>query len=415
MIACLALISFYYAWRYSKTSADPDWSMFNLAGFTGSWWGRDFADCKSPGVHLWYYLLSRIAGVQKLKDTQKGVERVKFLHHFFIGIGCIVFYIVSDQPLAALILLVLAQSGWLLSFHGNVSDIPTVLIAIALVTPTPWLAFWIAAAAVFYEPKLLFTFAALIVIKGWWLFTLFLAVWGGLTILIFRKEQWFRWLWEATVTIPGRMTKERRDKKLYDFQPWFTAQGMIYIMPWLFLAAASSRESVWFWVPACIYLITLGLGYAIRQNHMIPLAAWIAVGMDNSMILPALALILADWTAAGYYLGDLWGRFYIGLQQRNAEAREAGEYLYPMTGTLWVNELHTAVYIYARKPVQFGLAEQIEIREVAHERRETMKRQWKKDPPNWVVTGVSAAVQFRGDGYRGVKQIGSMSIYNRIR
>ena len=417
---CLLLISFYYGWRYSKTSVDPDWAMFSLAGFTGSWYGRDFADCKSPGVHLWYYLLSRIAGVKKLEDTQRGVERVKFLHHFFIGLGCIVFYWTSHvagngSPLSALILLVLCESGWLLAFHGNVGDVSTVLLAIAMVCPVPWIAFWIAALAVFYEPKFLFAFIALIVIQGWWMPAILASIWGGVTILLFHKRQWFKWIWEGSFTIPMRMTKERKKKRFYGWQPFFTAKGMMYILPWLLLAVLYNSQPWYFWIPACLYLVTLGLGYAIRENHLIPLAAWIAVGWGGNMILPAILLVAADWISAGFYLGDIWARFYMGLAQRNEEARVVGELLKGRPGSLWVNELHTAVYIYARKPVPFGLCEQIEIRETAHERRALMKKRWLSHPPKWVVNGISAAVHFKGDGYQHVQDFGSMSIFQRVR
>jgi len=412
-ISTLAILAMYYGWRYSKTSVDPDWAMFNLYSFTGSLYGRDFADCKSPGVHLWYMFLGWIAGVRKL-ESRKAIERVKFLHHTFLGIGCIIFYLVSSQPLSALILLVLVESGWLLAFHGNVSDVPTVLVAIALVTPAPWIAFWIMAAAVFYEPKLLFAFGVLIVIKGWWLFTLLLLCWAGLIWLFCRKEDWFKWIWESSWTIPKRMDVVRRKEKLYDWMPFFTSKGFMYILPWVFLGVIFSGQPWWYWIPMCVYLITLGMGYAIRENHLIPLAAWLAVGWQGTAILPALALIWTDWISAGFYLGDIWMRHYQGLKERNAEARRVGEWLKGKAGALWVNELHSAVYIYARKPVPFGLCEQIEIREVAHERRNRMKIYFKMQPPEWVVCGLSAAITFRANGYRLAHEDGSMTVFEKV-
>ena len=70
MILILALVALWYAWRYSKSTIDPDWAMFNFEGFCNSWYGRDYLDCKTPLIHLWYWAIAKVVG--------KDVARVKF-------------------------------------------------------------------------------------------------------------------------------------------------------------------------------------------------------------------------------------------------------------------------------------------------------------------------------------------------
>ena len=88
-IPLLLLISLYTAWRYSKLEVDPDWAYFNLWGFTGAKYGKDFPDCKTPFIHLYYLGLSKIVGAD--------VSRIKFANHFLMGLGGIAVYLLSDN------------------------------------------------------------------------------------------------------------------------------------------------------------------------------------------------------------------------------------------------------------------------------------------------------------------------------
>ena len=112
-------------------------------------------------------------------------------------------------------------------------------------------------------------------------------------------------------------------------------------------------------------------------------------------------------------MGNIWERHYIGFAQQIESAKKAGEWLRDKPGILWVNGMHTEVYIYARKPVPYGLAEQIEIREVNHERREAMKVKWKRTVPDYVVETPSPAVQFTPNGYEGVAGGNFCTIYQK--
>jgi len=131
----------YQSYRYAKADIDPDWAYFNLTAFTGARYGRDFPDCKTPAIHLWYWLLAKIVGAD--------IGRVRFAHHMLLGSAAAL--VVGGA--GALALVVLLNSGWLLAFHGNVGQHPALFLAIALLAPSPWMAslFWLAA--VFFEPN----------------------------------------------------------------------------------------------------------------------------------------------------------------------------------------------------------------------------------------------------------------------
>lgn len=394
----LLSISLFHAWRYSKTSADPDWSYFNLWGFTGSAYGRDFADCKTPVIHLWYLALSKIVG--------RSIPRVKFANHFLIGSVGVLLYILTGNFSAALTYTVLINSGWLLAFHGNVSQLPAALIALAFVSPAP-LAFALWVLAVLTEPKLIFSFAVYAAGAGWW-FTVLLIPPGLLGYFLLRDRQWFRFIWESSVTIPARMSKNRKGDFYKAWIPWFTSNGLLHILPWAGLAILAKPDLL-YWLPALAYLAFIVSGKIVRQNHLIPLIPFIAFSGVNYVFL----LAVVDFLSAGLYFGNIWSRFYPALDDLNEEAEKVGAWLKEKPGTVYVNGIHSGIYIHTLRPVPFGFAEQIEIREVAKERREEMVRLWKEAPPDWVVDGFMQGIKFRPSGYQRVAVIGENMIYKK--
>jgi hypothetical protein len=395
----LFAIALFTAWRYSKTSIDPDWAYFNLWGFTGSIYGRDFADCKTPLVHLWYLGLSKLVG--------RNIARVKFANHFLIGsVGALLYFITGDF-MGALAYTVLVNSGWLLAFHGNVGQVPAALIALAFAYPplAPWL--WIVS--VLYEPKLIFSFVVYAVLSGWG-FTVLLIPAGLLGYLLFKDKQWFKWIWESSITIPMRMSKNRKGDFYKLFMPWFTSNSVLFLAPWLGLAVLAKPDFP-YWLPALVYVLFIASGKVVRQNHFIPLIPFIAFsGMDY-----VLLLVMVDFASAGFYLGDIWLRFYPALADLNTEAEKAGEWLKEKTGTLYVNGIHSGIYIHALKPVPFGFAEQIEIREVAKERRATMIEEWKQSPPEWLVESRFPGMRLNTNGYKLMQTFGDNKIYKKAR
>jgi hypothetical protein len=324
------------------------------------------------------------------------------------GIGV---YLLSGNIWNGIAFTVLINSGWLMAFHGNVGQVPAALIALSF-TLSPWMAILLWALAVFYEPKLLPSFLLVMLFKTWWTEGTLLLILAGICMMmvlyLILSRQLMGW-WESSVTIPGRMAKARKNYK-YSWMPWFTASGLLYILPWLTFGWMY-HDDYHFWGPALAYVIFTGLGLVVRPNHLIPLVAWVAVA--NLPYWIVLSLVLCDWISSGFYLGDIWGRFYLGLKDLNREARQAGEWLKDKAGSVWVNGIHTGIYIYAQKPVPYGLVEQIEIREVARERRVEMVKRWKEDPPAWVVMTQGACVKFNATGYVRDERFGSTEIWRK--
>ena len=379
MIEALILmpINIFMAWRLSKTEADPDFAMFSLSGFTDSWYGRDFADCKTPMIHLWYHLLCKVFDAK-----QRDVQHVKFLHHYLMGFAGMVYYLITRDFIGALAFTVLINSGWLWTFTGNVGQIPAALMLLAMAITNPWIACSLFVLAVLFEPKMLFSFVAVAIFKGWYEPAVYWLLFGGTLAcgLYIYKRQWFEWLWEAVYTIPKRMNSHRGG--LYDWAPWFTSKALLAFMPWVALAAIAKPD--WkYWLPAVTYIVFAGLGYVIRPHHLIPLIPWVVLaGIDPLLVI---VLVAVDFVSSGFYFGDNWMRFYGTWIGDIREAIAAGLWLKNRPGTLWVNGMHTQVYTYSGKPVQYGLAEQIEIAQVAEERREKMLEAFHANPPYWVV------------------------------
>jgi len=401
-IPLLLLISAYTAWRYSTTNADPDWAMFNLAAFTGSWYGRDWCDCKTPIIHLWYYALAKIVGAE--------VPRVKFANHFLIGSAGAIYYAITGDLPGAVAYTVLVNSPFLWAFHGNVSQLPAAFFLIALAVDNPWIACSMAVLAVLTDPKFLPSLIPMIAIYNWWAPAM---AWAGFGVVLaaylyFIQRHIFGWLWEASVVIPWRMAKTRNG--LYKWMPWWTPPALLYILPWTALAIAGKPEWI-YWAPAAIHLVVIAMGQVIRGNHLIPFSAWIA----NAGMPPTYTYILAliDFVANGFLLGNIWDRHYTGFAQQIESSRKIGEWLKDKPGRMWVNGMHTEVYIYARKPVPYKLAEQIEIRETNTERRKEMIEIWKKNPPDYVAQTPHPAINFNGNGYEAVAAATFCQVYRR--
>lgn len=388
MILLLLLVSAYVAWRYSKTEVDPDFALFNMAAFTGSWYGRDFADCKPPAIHLWFYALAKIVGAD--------IKRVKFLHHFLMGLGGVLVMYLTNSFWNGLAFTVLVNSAWNYAFHGNVGQVPAIGMAAAIATQNPVIGALSLGLACFFEPKLLLSAAALIAFKGWYIPAM-IALIPAVIVWFLLPKDWRKWTWEGSFTIPKRMGKQRVEKRLYEWSPWFTSDALLYTLPWIFVAVMSKPD--WqYWFPAALYALMIGYSKVLRQNHMLPFAAWIAcAGIPPFYVL---ALVCWDFLTAGLYLGDIWSRHYGSLWRDNIAAREMGEFLRDKPGSLWVDDYHTAIYIHARKPCPWKLTEQAEMNSILTERREEMKKLFDAAPPEFVVVGEKIGAKFSPVGYR---------------
>jgi hypothetical protein len=372
---------------------------------TGAVYGRDFVDCKSPGVHTWLMLLAKI---------KRDIKVVRFLHFMATGMPSIIYYLVTKDYAGALAFLILIHSGWLYAFHGNVGDIPAGLIFLALITGNPWLFVALLVVATFYEPKLVVATGLMILIKiqTVWLPSL---VYGSVlavsaAILYYKYRQVFDWIVESAYTIPKRMISSR--KGLYKFMPSFTSIPFMYILPWLFAGVYSKPEFL-YWLPAIVLITFQFVGKVIRPNHLLPLAAWIAAAGIRPEIVFALAT--TDLLSAAMYTGNIWARFYPYCDAITRDAKQIGEWLKGRPGILWVNSMWAQIYLYADKKPTYGMMEIIEVNDVATERREIMNKNISNSPPDWIVTDETARVGYDYRNYRNVAKVSDFIVYKRVR
>lgn len=402
----LFAVNIFFAWRYANIDIDPDFAMFNLWGQTGAAYGKDILDCKTPMVHLWFLLLSKIT---------KTIQQVRFVHYFITGIPGMIYALITGDTWGGLAFIVLVHSGFLLAFHGNVGDIPVGLILLALVVQNPWIAVTLFVFAFLYEPKLLPSFALYVALRGlWWQTVAWLAV--GLVcagLIWYYKHDWWRWLIESNITIPSRMNKRR--KGAYGWMPWFTSTGLLYVLAWV-VPAVISKPDVLFWMMPLSYLIFIAMGRVIRENHLIPLIPWIVLSGIGAEYL--IGLILLDLIAGGFYIGDIWGRFYFGIKDAIRESRAVGEWLKDKPGTLWVNGIWTETYIWAGKRPTFGITNQAEIIGVSEERLKVFGDRFHANMATWITqreddAGRNNRIRFNTDLYIPVKRFGLTILYKK--
>jgi hypothetical protein len=402
LITWLAL---WYAWRYSRTSIDPDWAMFNLGGFTGALYGRDFVDCKTPLIHLWYAGLAAIVG--------KDVRKVRFVHHVLVSLPGIALYSYTGSVALGLGFVVLINSGFLLAFHGNVGQIPAGMIALAIVSGNPITGAVALAIAVAFEPKLIVSVLTMVVLYGYWLpFSVIVGI--GLLAFLALWMLWrdmAKWIIYQNITIPKRMAEERRKtarKYPQSIWTWSSVVGMMYFLP-IALLSVYQRPVIEYWLPALAYAGITILGLVLRQNHLIPFIGWVV--MAGVPDIYWIGLVIIDLAASGLYLTNTWYVFYQALLGINTDAKTIGMWLKDKRGSVWVNGIHSGVYIYAEKKPVGGMCEQIEIREVAHERREEWRKSVKKNAPQYVVMSNQPGWSFvPRNGYRKVASTESGSV-----
>jgi hypothetical protein len=334
------------------------------------------------------------------------VKRVKFAHHFILGLCSVGIYLLSGNFWAGLAFAVLVNSGWLLAFHGNVGQVPAALIALGLASGDKNVQIGLWVFALLYEPKLLPAFVVIAITGQWYMVVPITAL--GIMLFYLLPAKVRGWIWESSVVIPGRMAKHR--PKSAEWVPWYTAQGLLYLLPWTMLAVLAKNEALYWLPPALFVLLTAG-GKVLRPNHLLPLLAWIAMSGISPLLI--VCLVITDWTSQGFYFGDVWARNYPFLRVMNEEAEVIGKWLRDKPGSIWVNGIHSGIYIHARKPVPYGMAEQIEINGVATERRQLMIKKWKENPPDWVVNGENI-IQFDGTGYKPVTTLNKWKIWKKV-
>mgnify|MGYP001766608274 FL=1 len=403
LIGALVVLNLYVSWRYAKTPAESDFGIFATWGMTGAAYGRDFVDCKTPLVHAWLALLAKV---------KRDFLTVRLLHFFTTGLPSIAYYVITKDFAGALAFLVMIHSGWLLTFHGNVGDIPAGLILLALISGNAWIVVGLLVLATLYEPKLIIATGLMVLVKYQTLLVPALVYSGmvvsALMLLRYEKREVFDWLVESSFTIPKRIQKSR--KGLYPFMPGFTSTAFLYILPWLALAI-SARPDPLYWIPPIAFLAFQFSGKVVRQNHFIPLIAWIAAaGMKPEFVY---ALAATDFISSGLYLGDIWVRFYPGIASIVKDAKRVGEWMKNKPGSLWVNTMWAQIYAYSGKKPEHGMMEVVEVNTVADERRQLVNKKIITNPPIWIVTNGDASVEFDYKMYEMAARSPHFLVYKR--
>jgi len=399
----LLSISLYFGWRYSKEPADMDFAYLHFEGFIGSWYGRDYVDVKSPVPHLvnWCFV----------KLGRNSIPATKFIEHTAYALPGLVYYLSTGQFFPALVFTYMINSGWLWAFHGNVSQFPAGMIMLSFAFPQYGWVFW--GLAVAYEPKLVIAYIPFAVISGWWWQS---ALWAVIAVAIvcglyFFKNQWFLYCKEAMWDLSRKLNAYR--KGIYDqWVPYWQATEMVSITPWMILAVVSN-PSIIFWITPIVYLFTLASGKAIRGNHLLVLIPFIAVSNIN----PALVLLLlaTDFYSGGFYLRDIWFRFYQVFRNPLHDVMGAGLYLRDKPGTMFAFGMHSQIYIYANKPLMYGCPMQIEIRENSPRYRELPKK-FRQNPPDWVVeTDLNNMMYFNPNGYALVLKGDTIKVWRHLK
>ena len=182
------------------------------------------------------------------------------------------------------------------------------------------------------------------------------------------------------------------------------------ILPWLALAI-SARPDPLYWIPPIAFLAFQFSGKVVRQNHFIPLIAWIAAaGMKPEFVY---ALAATDFISSGLYLGDIWVRFYPGIASIVKDAKRVGEWMKNKPGSLWVNTMWAQIYAYSGKKPEHGMMEVVEVNTVADERRQLVNKKIITNPPIWIVTNPDASVEFDYKMYEMAARSPHFLVYKR--
>lgn len=382
----VAGLNLWLAWRGSTVPLCMDEGLWLLWGFTGAVPYRDHVDCKPPGIHLWCWLLARATG--------RRPRLIKFLHLTAIGGFAVAATALTGRIEAGLLFTALAQSAWLQAQQAWVEPLSAGCLMLALLLD-PWLAALCVALAVAFNLKLAPSGIVLLVARGAWLPLAGLAG-GGLVALALWRLWWpngLRATWYGAITVARRMAAWRRERGQPILPTWssYVATPLLLVAPAVAAALWANPDPV-LWATVATYVVVNLFGRTWRPYHWIPLAV-VAVAAPPS----AAFVLIADWLSNRGYLADASATTRDGVARRRYEVRALGRQLRALPGTLWLEDEHTQLYIYARKRPAFPFVEQVEIRHVAPERRAS--RAGGRAAPEIVVLGPNS-IQVVPRGYR---------------
>lgn len=393
-IAILAAVNIWISWRYAFQPIGPDEGIWLLWGFTGAKYGKDFTDCKPPGIHLWMLFLSWI--------TRRNLWLVKFIHHMTVGAIIIAVYLQTQSLGAGLMATAILQSAWLKAFQSWMDALSGALLLLAVVSD-PWFAVLFVVMACFMNVKVVVPGFLYLFLAGMWYqivaMSIFCAVAAGIWYLISPSS--LKLTWFGSVEVPRRMKAWRKGTATPDFvlwhEPW--AVSLIFLVPAVGICLGSSLDYR-LWLPAVGYVLFNAYGGVWRPNHWMPLAVIAATCPPPEL---AALVLLAEIISVRGYLGNVWGITYPGIASSLLEAQVIGENVADLSGDLWVNSFHTQIYVYAKKKPYTGQVEQLEIRDVTPELNRLRDRTLKKFPPDNIVVGPGSV-----GGYpSGYEQVGA--------
>lgn len=393
-IAILLALNIWIAYRYAFQPLGPDEGIWMLSGWTGARYGRDYVDCKPPGIHVWFWLLAKL--------TRKSVWASKFLHHITIGLLIVAAYALSGSLGTALLATALLQSGWLRAYQSWMDQVSGALLLLSVLSPPAWALALIGLACLF-NVKSAVPGAVWIALNGYWL-----TLGVGLAIAsvvaaawYFVQPQSFRDVWLSAVDVPSRMNKWRAG--IVKLQ--FSHEAFLIVVPAVVLCFASNHNYK-LWATALSYVLFNSWGRVWRANHWLPLSLIVAASPPP---LYALVVLLAEWVSVRFYFGNIWAVTYPQIAMQLLEARLIGEKLGAENGALWVNSFHTQIYVYAKKKPEWSCVEQLEIRDVMPERGKMRDEKLRRQPPTWIVLGPG---RIDGDpkGFQTVGQIGNFAV-----
>lgn len=383
-LVAVAALNGWYALRYAMQNVvGPDEGIWLLWGMTGARYGRDWTDCKPPGIHAWMWLLAHLTG--------RRLFLMKWLHHATIGALCVV--VTARAGLGAgLLATVLLQSAWLYAFQSWMDALSGGLLLVGVLSEPPVALACFGLAALF-NVKIVVPAAVWTLTQGWW-------IEGGVAALLAAliAGAWyacaprsFSEVWYGAVVVPKRLREYRKeiDPSWKAWTPYWSV-ALLLIVPAMLICVPHLNAALVLTMVSYAALNAWGLVW--RPNHWLPLAV-VAASAPPAML--AAVIMAADLIASRGLLGNVWQVVYPGIAGQLSAARKIGVLLGVLAEQrgakhVWVNSMMTQIYVYAGIAPYTGHVEQVEITDVVPEKVAEQERRLQAHPPDLIVLGPGA-------------------------
>lgn len=392
-IVIIMALNAWIAFRYAFQPLGPDEGIWMLSGWTGARYGRDYVDCKPPGIHIWFWLLAKL--------TKRNIWAAKFLHHLTVGVLIVISYLLSGSFGTALMATAILQSGWLRAYQSWQDQVSGVLLLLVVLSPPYWAAALVALAC-FFNVKAVIG-GIYLLLAGYWIPSIVVASVAGAIVglLYIIRSNVVSDVWISSIDVPRRMATFR--KQYFPFQIAFGP--MLLIVPFILVSLYTSMDyRVWATVMA--YCVLNAWGRVWRSNHWLPLGLLAAL-MPSPEV--AFVVLAAEWVSCRFYMGNVWSITYPEITQQLLEARMVGERMREEQGSVWCNTFHTQIYVYSQKKPVWNQVEQLEIADVTPERGRDRDMLLRKSPPKWIIIG-PGSIKGQPRGYQSVGAFGKFVV-----